>query len=106
PAIWARDRVQMKEPGFKSDWTLARSLGLGIAFFLLAFLSPVIYDIDGISMVEVAESIVLRGSFAVSSNCGIAGIGGLYYSKFYPLLSVVAIPLVGLGALAARLTNL
>jgi hypothetical protein len=96
----------MKESKLRSDWALARTVGLGIALFLLAFLSPVIYGIDGISMLAVAESLVTHWSLAVPSDYGIAGVGGLHYSKLYPLLSLLAIPPVALGAVVARLMHL
>jgi hypothetical protein len=52
----------MKELKLRSGWEIARAVGLGAALFLLAFLAPVIYDIDGISMFTVAESLVTRGT--------------------------------------------
>jgi hypothetical protein len=87
-------------------WVLASAVGLGTTVFFLAFLSPVIYSVDGLSMLAVAESLVTQHSFAVPKPLGISGVGGLYYSKWYPLLSVLAVPFVGLGMIVARLTHL
>ena len=85
---------------------LAGAVGLGTTLFFLAFLSPVIYSVDGLSMLAVAESLVTQHSFAVPKSLGIPGVGGLYYSKWYPLLSVLAIPFVGVGMIVARRTNM
>jgi hypothetical protein len=85
---------------------LAGAVGLGTTLFFLAFLSPVIYSGDGLSMLAVAESLVTQHSFAVPKSLGIPGVGGLYYSKWYPLLSVLAVPFVGVGTIVARLTHM
>jgi hypothetical protein len=75
-------------------------VGLGTALFFLAFLSPVIYPVDGISMLAVAESIVTHGNTTVPRSLGAAGLGGLYYSRWYPLLSFLALPWWLLGGLS------
>jgi hypothetical protein len=84
----------------------AGAVGLGTAFFYLAFLSPIIYSIDGISMLAVSESLVTHGSLAVAKSLGVVGRGGLYYSKWYPLLSFLALPLVAVGTFFAGFTHL
>jgi hypothetical protein len=86
----------------------AAAVGFGTALFFLAFLSPIIATLDGVSMLYVAESIVKHGSLAVpkSPRLGVVGLGGLYYSKWYPLLSFLALPLVALGTLFAHLMHL
>ena len=84
----------------------AIGVGLGTALFFLAFLSPVIYPLDGRSMLAVAESVVTHGSFAVPKSMGIAGLGGLYYSLWYPLLSFLALPFVALGMIFAYVIDL
>jgi hypothetical protein len=81
-------------------------VGLGTTLFFLAFLSPVIYPVDGISMLAVAESLMMHGSLTVPKSLGMAGLGGLYYSKWYPLLSFLALPLVALGMVFAHLMHL
>ena len=85
---------------------LAGAVGLGMTLFFLAFLLPVIYSVDGLSMLAVAESLVTQHSFAVPKTLGVPGVGGLYYSNWYPLLSVLAVPFVGLGMIVAHLTHL
>ncbi len=84
----------------------AATVALGTALFFLAFTSPIIYSVDGISMLAVAESIVTHGSFAFPNSLGMLGRGGLYYSKWYPLLSFLALPLVALGTIFAHLMHL
>jgi hypothetical protein len=81
-------------------------VGLGTTLFYLAFLSPVIYAVDGISMLAVSESLVTHGGLTVPKAMGIAGLGGFYYSKWYPLLSFLALPLVALGMTFAHLMHL
>src|ERR1700694_3197919 len=66
----------------------------------LAFLSPGIYSIDGYSMLAVADSLVTHHNVAVPAGLGIPGKDGLIYSSWYPLQSVLAVPVVA-GALKA-----
>jgi hypothetical protein len=73
---------------------LAWTLALGTGFIYLAFLPPGIYSIDGNSMLGVAESIVTRHSLTVSAGLGLPGRDGLIYSSWYPLQSLVSIPVV------------
>ena len=84
----------------------AFAVGLGTTLFFLAFLSPVIYPVDGLSMLAVAESLLTHGSVTVPKSLGMVGLGGLYYSKWYPLLSFLALPLVGLGMIFGHVMHL
>jgi hypothetical protein len=81
-------------------------IGVGTTLFFLAFLSPVIYSVDGLSMLAVSESLVTHGSLTVPQSMGSAGLGGFYYSNWYPLLSLLALPLVALGMIFAHLMHL
>jgi hypothetical protein len=71
---------------------------LGTWLFYLAFLPPGIYSVDGYSMLEVADSIVTHRDVTVPTGLGIRGKGGLIYSSWYPLQSILAVPIVA-GAL-------
>lgn len=74
---------------------LAWRLIFGFALIYLAFLPPGVYSIDGNSMLSVAESLVTRHSVAVTTtDLGAVGPDGNIYSKWYPLLSFLAIPVV------------
>ena len=57
-------------------------------------------------MLAVSESLVTHGSLTVPKAMGMAGVGGFYYSKWYPLLSFVALPLVVPGLIFAHLMHL
>jgi len=94
-----------KDPNPKNR-TLATAVGIGTALFLLAFLSPVIYPIDGNSMLAVAISLVTKGNFTVPSGMGSIGIDGAYYSDWYPLLSILGTPLVAIAVSVAHLKHL
>lgn len=74
------------------------ALFAGYALVLVALLPPTVYSSDGANMMRVAESLATSGDFDVP--CGdqaIPGRGGRCFSTFYPLLSVVAAPLVLAG---------
>jgi hypothetical protein len=72
----------------------------GTWLIYLAFLPPGIYSIDGYSMLAVADSLVTHHNVDVPAGLGIPGKGGLIYSSWYPLQSVLAVPVV-VGALKA-----
>jgi hypothetical protein len=72
----------------------------GAWLIYLAFLSPGIYSVDGYSMLAVADSLVTHHSVTVPVGLGIPGKNGLIYSSWYPLQSVLAVPVV-VGALKA-----
>ncbi len=75
-------------------YRLAKKISVGLALIFLAFLPPGIYSIDGNAMLALAESLVTHHSFAVPQGLGAPGIGGQIYSNWYPLLSLLAVPLV------------
>ncbi|HVB82197.1 MAG TPA: hypothetical protein VNE82_19875 [Candidatus Binataceae bacterium] len=71
---------------------------IGVCLVYAAFFPVVIYSVDGNSMVAVAESLVTGHGFTVPiSGLGVIGRHGLYYSSWYPLLSVLASPPVAIG---------
>jgi hypothetical protein len=73
---------------------LAWALALGTGLIYLAFLPPGIYSIDGNSLLAVAESIVPRHNVTVPAGLGIPGRDGQIYSTWYPLQSLLSIPVV------------
>ncbi len=75
---------------------------LGIALVGLALMPPLFRSEDGRSMLGVAESLLERGSVAVPAALGVPGLHGLYYSQWYPLLSVIALPFVAVGLWLGR----
>lgn len=81
------------------------ALGTGIALIYFAFMPPAVHTVDEHSMLAVAESLVTGRGFAVEASEGRLGPDGRYYSPWYPLLSVVATPLVVVGLAAARLAG-
>jgi len=64
----------------------------GTLLIYLAFLPPGIYSVDGYSMLMTAESLATRQSFVVAD--GVVGKDGRTYSPWYPLQSVLAVPVV------------
>lgn len=80
------------------DLRMALALGAGVALIYLAFLPPGSYSLDGNAMLAVSESLITKGDFAVPPELGKPGVDGRYYSSWYPLLSIVAIPFVATGA--------
>jgi hypothetical protein len=81
----------------RRDSRLAAILALGVFLTYLAFLSPAPSSIDEDTTVRVAESLVTQHNFTVPPNQGKLGREGRYYSRWYPLSSIVAIPAVALG---------
>jgi hypothetical protein len=75
-------------------------LFFGTWLFYLAFLPPGIYSIDGYSMLAVADSLVTHHNVTVPVGLGIPGKGGSIYSSWYPLQSILAVPIVA-GAVEA-----
>lgn len=82
------------------------ALAAGLLLAGLALLPPGSYSVDGASMLAVADSLVSRGSFAVSCSVGIPGRGGECFSVWYPLLSIVLTPFAAAGRLAAHVASL
>ena len=77
------------------------AIGTGLA--LAAFFPALVYSVDGNSMIAVAESLATGRGFTVpSAGLGALGRYGLYYSKWYPLLSLIAAPVVALGVLVSH----
>lgn len=72
-------------------------VGLGIGLIYAAFIPPFVPGIDGNAMLEVAVSLVRHQNFRVTSGTGALGVDGYYYSRWYPLLSVLAVPFVAIG---------
>src|SRR5580692_11128087 len=78
---------------------------LGSWLIYLAFLPPDTYSIDGYSMIAVADSLVTHHNVSVPPGLGMPGKDGLLYSSWYPLQSVLAIPVVALAIKASSLTH-
>ena len=78
----------------------------GSWFLYLAFLAPGLYSIDGWSMLSVADSIVTRHDITVPAGLGAPGRNGLIYSTWYPLQSILAVPVVALAVKASALLHL
>ena len=75
----------------------ALSCAIGICLVYAAFFPAVIYSVDGNSMVAVSESLVTGHGFTVPPSLGALGRHGFYYSIWYPLLSILALPPVAIG---------
>jgi len=84
---------------------LAWGLALGTGLIYLAFLPPGIYSIDGNSMLAVAESVVARHNLTVPVGLGIPGRDGQIYSSWYPLQSLLAVPVVMTASIASHLLD-
>jgi hypothetical protein len=78
----------------------------GTWFIYLAFLSSGVYSIDGYSMLAVADSIVTHHNVTVPAGLGIPGRYGLIYSTWYPLQSVLAIPVVACAVKASSMLHI
>ena len=82
------------------------ALTAGVLLFYLAFMPPRIYSIDGISMYQVAVSVVTRGTFEVSpeivTEVAAQGRGGHFYSMCWPLLSILSLAPVSIAFAAAK----
>jgi hypothetical protein len=96
----------MSTPISQSPFRLAFLLTIGFALVFTALLPPGIYSIDGNAMLAVSESLVTHRGFTVPEGLGIRGVGGRFYSHWYPLLSVLAVPFVCAGLLASHITGL
>ena len=81
----------------REDRYVAVRLGGAVALLLLLVGQGQVTVLDGTSMLAVAQSIVHHGSLSVPPGLGVAGVDGLYYSKYgllLPLLSVLPVALV------------
>ena len=82
-------------------------LFFGVAIIYLAFLKPGIWGVDGNDMLHMAQSLIREGNFSIPPGAdGIEGPDGRFYSIRYPLLSVLAVPLVWLGTVVGQSFNL
>ncbi len=90
----------------REDRILAVRIGAAVALFLLLVGQAQVTVLDGSSMLAVAQSIVHHGSLDVPPALGVPGDGGLFYSKYgllLSLLSVVPVALVQpIGAVTGR----
>lgn len=77
----------------------------GVWLVYLAFLPPGIYSIDGNSMLAVAHSLVTEHSVTVPPGLGMLGRNGHTYSTWYPLQSILAVPVVAMGSAAANVVH-
>lgn len=84
----------------------ALRLGLGLWLLFVAFLPPGIYSIDGNSMLAVSESVVVHQTITVPEGLGARGRDGRIFSTWYPLLSVLAIPLVSAALIVSHISGL
>lgn len=89
-----------------SERKLFVGISVGLMLMFLAFLPPGINSIDGGSMLAVAESLVTGRGFSVPEGLGSVGRDGQVYSNWYPLLSVMALPLVLLARVASSIAHL
>ena len=83
--------------GARAGWARAGRIFAGVALIELALLPPSNYSLDGASMLAVADSLWDHGGIDVACDLGPEGRGGLCYSRWYPLMSVLALPFVGVG---------
>jgi hypothetical protein len=77
----------------------------GVWLVYLAFLPPGIYSIDGNSMLAVSHSLVSEHSFEVPAALGMLGRNGHTYSTWYPLQSLLAVPVVAAGLAASNVVH-
>jgi hypothetical protein len=83
----------------------------GTALVYLSILPPGFVVVDENSMFAVADALAGHRSFQIACRAGGAAVGthgrgGACYSKWYPLLSIVAAPFVALGRLLGHLLGL
>jgi hypothetical protein len=90
----------------QSPFHLALTVSVAYALFLLAFLPPGIYSIDGNSMLAVAESLVTQHSVSVPAGLGSVGVDGRTYSNWYPLLSLLSLPSVAFAHFLSNILRL
>ena len=93
----------MSGPSSRIPFSQAMLITLGFGLIYLAFLPPGIYSLDGNGMLAVAESLVAHHSWAVPAELGLPGRDGQFFGKWYPLLSILAVPFVGVATQAAHI---
>jgi hypothetical protein len=96
----------MSVPSSRIPFSQAFRITLGFGLIYLAFLPPGIYSLDGNGMLAVAESLVAHHSWAVPAELGLPGRDGQFFSKWYPLLSILAVPFVAIATQAAHILRL
>jgi hypothetical protein len=79
----------------------------GFAAIFLALLPPLNYGGDGDGMLNVATSLATGDIFTVpcGETTSMPGHDGACYSRFYPLISLLALPFVLAGRMAASLAG-
>ncbi|HVX67843.1 MAG TPA: hypothetical protein VHA11_14625, partial [Bryobacteraceae bacterium] len=90
----------------RNDFKLALLVGAAVFLLEVAFLAPAPSSIDEDSMLAVSESLVASQSFAVPAYLGAPGPDGQHFSRWYPLLSIVAMPTTAAGHAMAELLDL
>lgn len=85
---------------------LALMVAVGVALLFAAVLPPVVLTPDENSMLAVAVSLVEGRGMTVPADLGQAGRSGAVYSSWYPLNSLLAVPVVAMAKGAASLTHL
>lgn len=79
----------------------------GVLLIYLALLPPGMFQIDANSMADVAASLATSLDFSIPCQpFAVPGRGGACFSPYYPLLSVVSAPVIGLGIGVGSLLDL
>jgi hypothetical protein len=81
-------------------------LTFGAWLIYLSILAPSLAALDGRGMLNLGVSIAQNHSIAVDPAYGEPGRDGKFYSKWYPLLSFIAVPFVAAGLYLAEQTHL
>lgn len=90
-------------PRLEWRWPLVYA---GFALVLVAIMAPGNVSLDGSSMLQVTHSLATGHGFTIACQYGSAsGRGGACYSTFYPLQSILAVPLFELGRGVASVVN-
>ncbi|MBI3534715.1 MAG: hypothetical protein HY072_04435, partial [Deltaproteobacteria bacterium] len=97
---------RMTDKLMMSEFKQAGFISFGIFLFLISIIPPVNISVDGNSMFWVGVNLVTQQSFESSSLLGAIGVGGKYYSIWYPLLSLIEIPFIACGFFVAKLMHL
>jgi hypothetical protein len=85
---------------------LALRLAAGVFLLAVAFLAPAPSSIDEDSMLAVSESLVTSQDFTVPAYLGAEGPDGRHFSRWYPLLSILAMPGTAAGHVLAEWLDL
>jgi hypothetical protein len=85
----------------RREWGLTFA---GFALITLALMAPINASSDGSSMLQVGTSLATGHGFAVPCEFGISGRNGQCFSTYYPLQSILAVPLIALGRAVAGIT--